>query len=171
ALSIASSPDFSRAIPVGQARWEHEATPEQKAALARRKAEFEAMDKRAMSQDEISIRNYQAMAPLVFHDLSVDAARVWGAIPHGAGEYMQRVILEQGGRWNLIPQLQNITTPLLAIGGRYDYVCPVELWVESIARVPNGRLEVFEHSAHNPQCEKSERFDAMVIEFVRAHAG
>lgn len=170
ALSVGSSPDFSRAIPTGQARWEREATAEQKESLARRQDAFEAMDKSAMSEDEISIRNYQAMAPLVFHDLNVDAAAVWGKIPRGAGEYMQRVILEQGARWNLIPRLPEIDVPVLAIAGRYDYVCPVELWSESIDRLPHGRLEIFEHSAHNPQCEESDRFDAMVIEFVRTHA-
>ena len=128
------------------------------------------MDKSRMNADEISIRNYQAMAPLVFHDLNVDAAAVWGKIPRGAGEYMQRVILEQGARWNLIPQLPKITAPVLAIAGRYDYVCPVELWSESIDHLPHASLEIFEHSAHNPQCEEADRFDAMVVEFVRAHA-
>lgn len=170
ALSVASSPDFSRAFSTGQARWDREATAAQKAVLARRQAEFEAMDKRGMSPDEISIRNYQAMAPLVFHDLNVDAAAVWGAIPRGAGEYMQRVIIQQGSGWNLIPQLPNIITPVLAIGGRYDYVCPVDLWIESIDRLPKGRLEIFENSAHNPQCEESDRFDSMVIQFVHTHA-
>ena len=130
-LSVASGPDFSHTFSTGQARWDLEASAEQKAALARRQAEFEAIDKRGLNADETSIRNYQAVAPLVFRDLNVDAKSLWGEIPRGAGEYMQRVIIQQGAEWNLVPELPKIAAPVLAICGRYDYVCPVELWGQS----------------------------------------
>jgi proline iminopeptidase len=169
-LSVASGPDFSHTFSTGQARWDLEASAEQKAALARRQAEFEAIDKRGLNADETSIRNYQAVAPLVFRDLNVDAKSLWGEIPRGAGEYMQRVIIQQGAEWNLVPELPKIAAPVLAICGRYDYVCPVELWVNSIDRLPAGRLEIFEHSAHNPQYEERDRFDTTVLEFVHKHS-
>ena len=169
-IPVASSPDFTRAFALGMERWRREASPELQAELARRQAAFEAMDKSALSADEISIHRYIAMSPLGWRDASFDPTGVWGGISRGAADYMRLVILEQGATWNITPRFPEIKAPVLAISGRYDYLCPVELWADSIALLPNGRLEIFETSAHNPQYEDRERFDPMVIDFVRAHS-
>ncbi|HYL60525.1 MAG TPA: alpha/beta hydrolase [Candidatus Acidoferrales bacterium] len=170
AISACSSPDFSRAFAFGQQRWQKEASAEAQADLARRYAEFEAMDKSKMSADEVSIRQYIAMAPLGWHDPTFDVSKVWGGMPRGAADYMRLIIFEHGSTWNIVPRLPEIKVPLLAASGRYDYLCPVELWAESIDRVPDGRLEIFESSAHNPQVEERERFDSVILDFVRAHS-
>jgi proline iminopeptidase len=34
--------------------------------------------------------------------------------------------------------------------------------------VPDARLEIFEHSGHSPQSDEPEKFQAVVMEFLRA---
>ena len=59
---------------------------------------------------------------------------------------------------------------MLALCGRYDYLCPVELWEDAIDAVPTGRLVVFEDSGHNPQLEQQEEFDDELQAFLSEHA-
>jgi pimeloyl-ACP methyl ester carboxylesterase len=65
--------------------------------------------------------------------------------------------------------LDEIDAPVLAVSGRFDYLCPVERWTERISRLPKGTLHVFEHSAHNPQMEEQGDFDDLVIGFIERH--
>lgn len=168
AIAVGGVPDFSRAFPVGMERWEREATPEQKAVLARGQAEFAALPEE-MDIEERAVRQYLAFAPLGWRDPHFDAWPLWGRAPRGAAVYF-RWIAESATRWNLIPHIGELSVPVLAASGRWDYLCPLELWQEAIGSLPNGRLEIFESSAHNPQLEEAERFDEVVLSFLR-HGG
>jgi len=167
-VSLASVPDFSRAFGVGTTRWEAEASESGKALLARKQAELQALDTAGMDPDELALRQYLALHPFVWNDPALDAGALWGGIPRGFASYMQSIIRPEAGRWSLVPSLGRIACPVLALNGRYDYICPVELWAESIGTLPRGRLEVFEHSGHNPQYEEADRFDAVLTEFLRS---
>ena len=168
-LPIATTPDFTRSFSLGLERFEKEATTAQRANLARRREEFEALDKSKLDPDEVAIRNYVSLSPLGWRDLSLDIFALWGGIPTGAAAYLQ-ALGKFGPTWNFVPHLHEIDVPVLVISGRYDYLCPVELWIESLHELPYGRLEVFESSAHNPQFEESDHFDSIVIDFVRANS-
>lgn len=166
-VSVASVPDFSRAMSVGIARWEAEADAERKELLGRKQAELRALDTSAMDPDELGLRQYLALHPLVWKDPALDAGALWGGVPKGFALYMQSVIRPEAERWSLVPSLGQIPCPVLALSGRYDYVCPVELWAEVIDALPRGRLDIFEQSGHNPQFEEPDRFDAVLLEFLR----
>ncbi|MDI3283519.1 alpha/beta hydrolase [Polyangium sp. 15x6] len=166
-VSVASVPDFSRAMSVGIARWEAEANAQKKELLAQKQAEFHALDTSAMDADEVVLRQYLALHPLVWNDPALDAGALWGGVPKGFARYMQSVILPEAERWSLVPSLGKIPCPVLALSGLYDYVCPVELWAEASKKLPRGRLDIFEQSGHNPQFEEPARFDAVLLEFLR----
>ncbi|WP_170228982.1 alpha/beta fold hydrolase [Polyangium fumosum] len=167
-VSVASVPDFSRAMSVGIARWEAEASTSRKELLARHQAELGALDTSAMDPDELTLRRYLALHPLVWNDPTLDAGALWGGVPRGFAIYMQSVIRPEAERWSLVSSLGEITCPVLALCGRYDYVCPVELWAEAIDALPRGVLDIFDHSGHNPHYEESARFDAVLLAFLRA---
>ncbi|MDI1479788.1 alpha/beta hydrolase [Polyangium sp. y55x31] len=166
-VSVASVPDFSRAMSVGIARWEAEANAERKELLGRKQAELRALDTSVMDPDELALRQYLALHPLVWKDPALDAGALWGGVPKGFALYMQSVIRPEAERFCLVPSLGKIPCSVLALSGRYDYVCPVELWSEVIDTLPRGRLDIFEQSGHNPQFEEPDRFDAVLLEFLR----
>lgn len=165
-LAVGTAPDFRNAFALGQERWKREASPEAQAALDARMARagslLEAGDSRAM------LEAYLATAPLGWRDPSFDPRPLWGdSPPKGMGAYMAWM-MAFGAGWNLVPRLHEVAPPVLALSGRFDYLCPVELWEESVALLPQGRLVVFEQSAHNPQYEEREAFAAEVIPFLEA---
>ncbi|WP_170319410.1 alpha/beta fold hydrolase [Polyangium spumosum] len=167
-VAVGSVPDFSRAFSVGTTRWEAEASESEKALLARKQAELLALDASATDPDELALRRYLSLHPLVWRDPTLDAGALWGGAPRGFARYMQSVIVPEAGRFSLVPALGEIPCPVLALSGRYDYVCPVELWAESIEKLPRGRLDILERSGHNPHYEEADRFDTVLLAFLRA---
>jgi proline iminopeptidase len=51
-------------------------------------------------------------------------------------------------RFDLRPELANITAPTLILAGRHDWICPPELAQEIRALIPHAELRIFENSAH-----------------------
>ncbi len=166
-IAVGSGPDFSRAFSLGQELWAKRASAEAKARLAANLAAFEALDTATMSADDAMLRRYLALSPLGWRDPSFDAAPIWGGSPRGLAAYLAWM-MAFGATWNLVPRLPEITVPVLALSGRHDYLCPAELWEDSIDRLPCGQLVVFENSAHNPQHEEAAAFDAALLAFVDA---
>jgi proline iminopeptidase len=169
AVSVGSVPDFRDAFGIGTRRWEADSPPPARADLARRMADFESCDVSAMDRDEQWVRRYVSMAPLAWHDAQIDRWAVWDGVPRGAAAYIDWMV-SHAQTWNLVPRLAEITVPVLALCGRYDYLCPVELWEGAIDRLPAGRLVVFEESGHNPQLEQQEAFDHALLAFLAEHA-
>lgn len=69
--------------------------------------------------------------------------------------------------WNRIPDLHQIRMPVLLTCGRYDElgeVCSRTI----LDRIPDGRLEIFEHSAHVAHIEEQEAYNTTVAAFFRS---
>jgi pimeloyl-ACP methyl ester carboxylesterase len=58
--------------------------------------------------------------------------------------------------------------PTLLVWGRHDDVIPVAHAERAHAAMPNSRLEIFEDAGHCPHRDETERFVALVREFVTA---
>jgi pimeloyl-ACP methyl ester carboxylesterase len=63
-------------------------------------------------------------------------------------------------------RLDEIRAPTLVCVGRYDPQAPVACSEELAVGIPCARLTIFEHSGHYPFVEESERFKAVLQEFV-----
>jgi proline iminopeptidase len=68
--------------------------------------------------------------------------------------------------YDIKDQLHRITCPVLITVGRHDWITPVEASERIVARVPNGRLVVFEQSGHSPQIEEADLWEHTVREFL-----
>lgn len=68
--------------------------------------------------------------------------------------------------YDLTGRLHEIRCPVLVVVGRHDWITPVAASEEIAAGIPDARLVVFEDSGHSPQIEESERFIALVREFL-----
>lgn len=64
-------------------------------------------------------------------------------------------------------RLGEIAVPTLVICGASDWITPLDKSRDIVARIPDSRLEVFEHSGHKPMVEEPERFIAVVRDFLR----
>jgi proline iminopeptidase len=168
-VSVASVAAMPGGFAAGLALWEQEADDTRKAALAERQAAFAALDKTGMTVDEVAVRSYVSVAPLGWRDLSTDVWALWGrAGVNGAAslfEWMPAAL----AAFDVRPRFPEYRVPVLVVSGRYDYLCLPGPWDESIGALPGARFELFERSAHNPQYEEQDRFDDLVIGFVKEH--
>ncbi|TVY38367.1 Proline iminopeptidase [Lachnellula subtilissima] len=64
-------------------------------------------------------------------------------------------------------QLKDIKTPTLVLVGRHDRITPVECSQEIANGIPGSRLEIFEHSGHNPASDETEKFRKVTLDFLR----
>lgn len=67
----------------------------------------------------------------------------------------------------LLPRLGAITAPTLVLAGRFDRICPPSASRRIARAVPNARLVVFERSGHRPELEQSDRWFAVMSEFLK----
>lgn len=67
-------------------------------------------------------------------------------------------------------RLKELRMPTLLIWGRHDHIFPASHAEEATQVLPNGRAEVFESSGHTPQMEEPERFNRLVLDFLRQPA-
>jgi L-proline amide hydrolase len=70
--------------------------------------------------------------------------------------------------WDVTPRLGDVEVPVLVISGEHDEATPdvVRPLVEAI---PQARWELFEGASHTPHLEQSDRFLALVEEFLAAN--
>ncbi len=68
--------------------------------------------------------------------------------------------------WDVTARLGEIDLPVLVLCGRYDEATPLQ--AETIANgIPSAQLVVFEESAHLAPIEETERYLAVVRDFLR----
>jgi 4,5:9,10-diseco-3-hydroxy-5,9,17-trioxoandrosta-1(10),2-diene-4-oate hydrolase len=64
-------------------------------------------------------------------------------------------------------RLKELRMPTLLIWGRHDHIFPAAGAEQAVKVLPQARLEVFEESGHTPQMEDPDRFNRLVLEFLK----
>lgn len=67
---------------------------------------------------------------------------------------------------NLLPKLSGLTQPTLLLAGAYDPVCCGEQKRVYLEKVQDGRLVMFDRSAHFPRLEEPEKYTKEVLNFI-----
>lgn len=63
-------------------------------------------------------------------------------------------------------ELARITAPTLVIGGRHDWICPVEMSEEIASLIPNADLRIFENSSHEVLSDEQDALFDLIRGFV-----
>lgn len=71
--------------------------------------------------------------------------------------------------FDITERLREVQTPVLVTVGRHDWITPLEASEELASVLPGSELVVFEHSGHSPQLEETERYLAVVRDFLARH--
>lgn len=81
--------------------------------------------------------------------------------------YALKLMGQDAEKINFENQLHEIATPTLVIHGRHDRKQRFSGASFLSSKLPNGRLCVFEESAHIPPLEEPERFNQVLMDFLR----
>lgn len=64
--------------------------------------------------------------------------------------------------------LESFDLPVLLVYGRFEFlVAPVQSWDPLRSKFKNLTVRIFEKSAHSPQYEESDLFDAELLKWLR----
>ena len=67
-------------------------------------------------------------------------------------------------------RLKELPMPTLLIWGRHDHIFPATHAEAAARELRDGRMEVFENSGHTPQMEEPDRFNRLVLDFLKEPA-
>ena len=73
-------------------------------------------------------------------------------------------------RLDLEGELGRITAPTLLLAGDRDGVAPPDVTRANAARIPNGRAEIVDDTAHILTWERPEEVERLAVPFLREHA-
>ena len=65
-------------------------------------------------------------------------------------------------------RLSELAMPTLLVWGRHDHLFPAMQAEAAGRRIKGARIEIFEASGHTPQMEEPDRFNALLLDFLRA---
>jgi proline iminopeptidase len=68
--------------------------------------------------------------------------------------------------YNVLDQLNQITSPTLIIAGRHDWICAPEFSEEIADRIPQARLKIFENSGHLIRVDEPDGLREAIVGFL-----
>jgi pimeloyl-ACP methyl ester carboxylesterase len=81
-------------------------------------------------------------------------------------EVMRHFFAHDAHHYDLRPQLGEITTRTLVIGGRHDWVCPPSAARTIAARIPDAELLILNDTGHFPFSEEPDQFRDVINHFL-----
>ena len=163
---IGSPPlEVNRTIDAADAYWEDHASTQRKAAL---RGNHDAVDPGVLglAPKDAYVVEYVADGPKYWYDTAYDASSLWQGVPINLDIIkVFRSFFSNGYQLSWDPE--SLKAPVLVVMGRHDYAVPPTLWDEVRLRVPSLTFYVFEESGHTPQLEEPERFDQVLLEWIR----
>jgi proline iminopeptidase len=157
-----------RTIAAGAAYWAKEASMERKALLERNRRALGPDRLGEAGSGEAFVRRYVADGPRYWRDPYYDATPLWEGVPidRAAVSAFRRLFTDYELRWNPT----EMPAPVLVVTGRYDYVVAPTLWDAVLPQQPDVTHHRFDASGHTPQLEEPERFDAVLLGWLRSGA-
>lgn len=170
-VMIGSPPlEVTRTIEEAEKYWNDHASEARKRALGKRLAALERRPLETYTPEEMYVARYQAEAPKYWYDLDYDAASLWEGMPINIGA-MKRFRDFFADGYEMSWDERRMTAPVLVVMGEHDYAVPHTLWDEVRPRLSNLTYQLFDRSGHTPQLEQPDRFDRMLLDWIRSGSG
>ena len=79
---------------------------------------------------------------------------------------IQRVLAGTLFRWDGHAVLPQVRTPTLVVAGQWDFIAPVSQAEETVALLPDARLEVVRYTGHLPHLERPDAVNRLIDRFL-----
>jgi proline iminopeptidase len=114
------------------------------------------------------VRWYVAHGPRFWFDPHFDVSYIWEGVTLN-GKAVEHVFENVYAGYDATPYLSEIKCPVLLFGGLYDFSSPPSLWDGYKDCLADCTFVLFEESGHEPMYEIPEKFDKVLIDWLRAH--
>lgn len=159
----------SRASDLSTLYWDSLASQERKSIREENLKQLKN-DSRQRTASERSFDQYKANVPMWFSDPRFDMSaleQAWkGSSNMAFANRYSGVIIRN---YDNSAKYQEISTPVLVMSGKYDFVFPHLLWKDFGKQMPDYTFHLFEDAGHNPMLEVPEKFDQLLINWISEH--
>jgi proline iminopeptidase len=121
----------------------------------------------AFEDGDAVIDQYVVNGAMYWFDATYDAAPLWRDMYINMESFF--LVMGQIGLYDLAQGPGEVTAPVLAALGRYDYVVPYTMWDGAEEKLADLTIHVFDKSGHTPQLEEPAEFDRVLLEWLRKH--
>jgi proline iminopeptidase len=166
-LLVGVTPYWNRHVPKLQAAfWEKDASSERKAVKRKLDEMLPNEALLSLSKRDTFLMRYVRNGPRYFYDASYDFS--WALVGRTfSSELFDHYIGTLLADYDARPKLRRNAVPLLVVLGRYDYATPYEMWNGVPETIPQLTHHVLARSSHFPMLEEAERFDELVVRWLR----
>jgi proline iminopeptidase len=147
--------------------FEAEASDERKQILQKSIEDFGAEEYAELAtfpNGDAVINQYVVNGAMYWYDPTYDAAPLWRDMFVNMEVFFRVFALI--GSYDLAQGPGEVSLPVFAALGRYDYVVPYTMWDGAEDKMANLTIRLFDSSGHTPQLEEPAEFDRALLEFL-----
>jgi len=154
-------------IVMAERNWNDSVWPERKAAFERNMQLIPDEKLNQLPRDQWFIQMNIRNAPKSWYDYNFDSTPLWEGVKPNP-DILDQMYLQFVRDVDISKGLKLFDVPVLLVYGRFEYlVAPVHSWDPLLPKFKNLTIRIFEKSAHSPQYEQSDLFDAELLKWLR----
>lgn len=154
-------------IAMAQNNWEESVWPERKAAFDRNMKLMPDEKLNQLPRDQWFLQMNFRNAPKSLYNYNFDSTPLWqGVMPNTY--VLDQMYLRFTREVDVSQGLESLDLPVLIAYGRFEFlVAPVHSWDPLRPKFKNLTIRIFEKSAHSPQYEEPDLFDAELLKWLK----
>lgn len=162
-ISPSLSPEYAE---MAQRNWDESVWPERKAAFAERMREFPDEELAKLSPSQAFVKWNTRRVPQSWFDFHFDSSPIWkDVLPnmHILDFFYRKALSDI----DITKGLEVFSLPVFLALGRFDFIiAPASCWDSIRPKFQNLTVKIFERSAHSPQYEEPEVFNAELLNWL-----
>ncbi len=157
-------------IAMAQNNWDESVCPERKAAFERNLKRMPDEKLNALPRDQWFLQMNFRNVPKTWYDYNFDSTPLWQGVKPNI-RVLDQMYLRFVREIDVSQGLESLNLPVLLVYGRFEFaVAPVQSWDPLRPKFKDLTVRIFGKSAHSPQYEESELFDAELLQWLKRSA-
>ena len=153
-------------IAMAQRNWDDSVWPERKAAFERNMKLMPDEKLNQLPRDQWFLQMNFRNVPKSWYDYNFDSTPLWQGVKPNT-HVLDQMYLRFAREIDVSQGLESLDLPVLLVYGRFEFlVAPVHSWDPLRPKFKNLTVRIFEKSAHSPQYEEAELFDAELLKWL-----
>lgn len=154
-------------ITMAQNNWKESVWPDRKAAFERNINLMPDEKLNQLPRDQWFLQMNFRNVPKSWYDYNFDSTSLWREVKPNT-HVLDQMYLRFAREIDVSQGLESFNRPVLITYGRFEFlVAPVHSWDSLRPKFKNLTVRIFEKSAHSPQYEESDLFDAELLKWLK----
>ena len=154
-------------IEMAQKNWDDSVWPERKAAFDRNIKLMPDEKLNQLPRDQWFLQMNFRNTPKSWYDYNFNSSALWQEVKPNT-DVLDQMYLQFVREVDISKGLESFDLPVLLAYGRFEFlVAPAHSWDPFRPKFKNLTVRIFEKSAHSPQYEEAELFDAELLKWLQ----